>query len=155
MSHVLRRSTRFLPSLALVAGCAGSGSGNDAGVDANSTGGDRNPVCAAGESQGEVQAPLFLYNLPGETGWFASPVVSDLEGDGANELVVAQYSLFVYDSDGKLLAQAKEGLGRVYAPHVVADLDADGTTEIVVGNDHQVIAYEWLSGTLAVKAGWP
>jgi hypothetical protein len=155
MGHVLRRCRLFIASLALVAGCAGSGSGDDAGADASSTGGDRNPVCETGESAGEVQAPQLLYNLPGETGWFASPIVYDLEGDGANELVVAEYSLFVYDSGGTLLAQASDGLGRVYAPHVVTDLDADGVTEIVVGNDHQVIAYEWTGGSLAVKAGWP
>ena len=61
----------------------------------------------------------------------------------------------MYDSQGVLLSSAKDGGGRVYAPHVVADLDADGVTEIVVGNSKQVIAYEWKAGKLSLKAGWP
>ena len=90
-------------------------------------------------------------NLPGETSWFASPVVADLDGDGKKELIAAYYSVMVYSSDGKQLAKASQGTGRVYAPHVVADLDGDGVLEIVVGNDKDVIAYNWQAGKLVEK----
>ncbi|MFH2000673.1 MAG: VCBS repeat-containing protein [Planctomycetota bacterium] len=103
----------------------------------------------------EIEEPEFLMNLSGQTGWFAPPVVFDLDHDGSNELIAAQYDLFVYNSQGGLLARGQEGSGRVYAPHVVADLDDDGITEIAVGRGHEVIVYEWISQGLSLKAGWP
>jgi hypothetical protein len=120
------------------------------------TGGERNPVCEAGESPGEVQEPVFWQNLgAGETSWFAAPIVEDLDGDGSRELVAAYYSLFVYDSSGELLDEVDAGEGRIYAPHVVADLEGDGTMDIVYGNAHEVYAFEWIDGALSAKAGWP
>jgi hypothetical protein len=91
----------------------------------------------------------------GQTGWFASPVVADLDQDGNNELVAGYYSLFVYDTAGRKLAQADGNDSRIYAPFVVADLDGDGTLEIVCGQGRQVYAYEWRQGALQVKPGWP
>lgn len=139
--------------------CSDSGSGSAGSEHLSrpdaSTGGTRNPTCTAGASAGEVQEPMFVRNIAGETSWFASPIVADLDGDGSNELVAAYYSLFVYDSAGELLAKASDGQGRIYAPHVVTDLEGDGTTDIVIGNDHQVFAYEWRAGALSLKPGWP
>ncbi len=131
-----------------------STAGTSAGT-AGTGGGGSGPVCDPGPAAGAVQAPEFRQNVPGETSWFASPVVVDLDGDGNRELVAAYYSVFVYDATLALLAEDGTGDGRVYAPHVVADLDGDGTTEIVVGRNHEVYAYEWVSNTLAIKAGWP
>ena len=132
------------------AGSAGSGGSGGAG----GTGGTPATACAKGKSSGAVQAPTFWKNLGVETSWFASPVVVDLDDDGKNELVAAYYSVFVYDDQGVVL-RPRADAGRVYAPHVVADLDGDGVTEVVVGNGKNVIAYEWKSGKLQLKAGWP
>ena len=117
-------------------------------------GGPQNPVCEAGVSSGDVQAPTFVMNLRGETSWYASPLVIDLDGDGQNELVAAYYSLFVFDASGTLIAEADGGEGRIYAPHVVTDLEGDGVMDIVYGNGHEVWAYEWM-GDLVQKSGWP
>jgi FG-GAP-like repeat len=130
----------------------GGGSGNSGG---STTGGTRNPTCDVGTSGGEVQAPAFWKNLDGETSWYASPVVMDLDGDGANELVASYYSTYVFDSQGNQLDKASDGDGRVYAPQVVVDLEGDGVTDVVVGNDKNVIAYEWKGGKLSMKPGWP
>jgi len=156
---------RHVAALVLVAatlGVAACGGGDDGDkgpgggtTGGSTTGGTRNPTCSAGASGGEVQAPEFWKNLDGETSWFASPVVMDLDGDGNNELVAAYYSVFVFDSQGNLLDKASQGDGRVYAPHVVADLEGDGTMDVVVGNDKDVIAFEWKGGKLALKSGWP
>jgi len=113
------------------------------------------PVCETGASSGAVQAPVFVRNLAGQTSWFASPIVTDLDGDGSRELIAAYYDVFVFSSDGTLLDRATDGSGRVYAPHVVADLDRDGTVEVVIGRGHEVIAFEWTGSALQVKAGWP
>ena len=113
------------------------------------------PVCATGTSAGAVRAPTFVRNLRGETSWYASPLVVDLDGDGTNELVAAYYSVFVFGSDSRLLATIGGGSGRIYAPHVVADLEGDGIMEIVYGNAHEVYAYEWRGGAAVLKTGWP
>lgn len=128
--------------------------GNTLGESAD-TGEPPPPACTPGEGPGDLQAPSFVANVSGETSWFASPVVIDLDGDGARELVSAYYSVFVHDAELALVAQDGTGDSRVYAPHVVADLDGDGTIEIVAGRGHQVYAYEFGGGALSIKAGWP
>ena len=134
------------------AGCTDDDGDNEP-RNKSATGGETNPICDARSSQGDVQAPEFRYNLQGQTSWYASPLIQDLDGDGDNELIAAYYSVYVFDSGGELLAELDGGEGRVYAPHVVADLDGDGTTEIVYGSGHEVYAYEWIGGEPQLKAG--
>ncbi len=90
-----------------------------------------------------VQPPRFVRNIAtGETGWFSSPGLVDLDGDGRLEIVVPFYSTFVFDAAGKQLGRGTATDGRVYAPSVVADIDEDGKQEIVVaGNSGTVAAY--------------
>jgi hypothetical protein len=103
-----------------------------------------------------VAKPQFVRRIdPGQTGWFSSPALIDLNGDGQREIVAPLYSTYVYSASGTRLATGKATKGRVYAPSVVADLDGDGVTEIVVGGSGTVGAYEWRGGTLVTKPGWP
>ena len=130
----------------------GNNNNNDSG---NSTGGLIHPVCEEGTTAGAVQAPQFMFNLKGQTSWFASPIVADLDGDQKNELIAAYYSLYVFDDQGNQLARADGNGGRIYAPHVVTDLEGDGIYEVICGQRHEVYAYEWRNGNLQIKAGWP
>ena len=137
---------------------AAASDGDTVEVDGNvggNTGGDLSPVCDCGTSSGPVAAPQHLMTLAGQTSWFASPLVYDLDGNGTSELIAAYYSVYVFDNNGNLLDRADDGEGRVYAPHVVADLDGDGIVEVVAGNGKHVWAWEWRSGALVVKQGWP
>jgi hypothetical protein len=151
---------------------AEAGDGGDSGADGDADGdvdGDGDvdsdsdadadlfaPVCEPGASPGEVAAPELVRNLRGgETSWYASPVVTDLDGDGDNELVAGFYSLFVYDRDLRLVQRVEAGDGRMYAPHVVADLDDNGALDVVYGSDHEVYAFEWRGSALELRAGWP
>jgi hypothetical protein len=154
----------LISALIVLAGCGGGGGGSAGGgssgggtpvLGGNATGGDRNPVCAVGTSTGEVARPQFRMNLQGQTSWYASPVVADLNGDGQHQLIAAYYSLYVFGSDGTLLDRADGGSGRIYAPHIVVDLEGDGVADIVYGSGSEVYAYEWRSGGLSLKAGWP
>jgi hypothetical protein len=144
-------------TLASILTYAALGCGNDTTTKENqsTTGGTRNVTCTVGMSSGEVQPPEYRMTLSGQTSWFASPVIHDLDGDGTRELIAAYYSVYVHDAQGNVLAEADGGEGRVYAPHVVADLDNDGIVEIVYGSDHEVWAYEWRNKALSVKPGWP
>lgn len=149
--------------LLTVTGCGGGGGGTVSDesssptgiVDGSSTGGERNPVCTGGLSSGEVRQPNFVRNLSGQTSWFASPVVADLDGDGENELIAADYSLSAFSPDGGLIDRADGNGSRIYAPHVVVDLEGDGTVDIVCGQGRHVCAYEWRDRKFSIKTGWP
>jgi hypothetical protein len=139
-------------------GTTACSSGGDDGLSrdgGSSTGGERNAICAAGEPSAEVQEPVFVANLRGQTSWYASPVIADLDGDGRNELIAAYYSVYLFDSERQLLADSDDGDdGRVYAPHVVVDLEGDGSREIVVGRGHEVVAYSWSGSSSALDRRW-
>jgi hypothetical protein len=159
-------------ALGIVIACSGSDDGNRAGggpgaADGGgaSSGGPRDggvladgavaptTTCVSEGGTAAVQKPTFVRNLStGETGWFASPALVDLDGDTKLEIVAASYSTFVFDASGKKLAKATATQGRVYAPHVVADLDGDGKLEIVVGgNEGTIAAYNYAAGALTPK----
>jgi len=152
-------------SIALVSALAcgdsrsGSGGGDDGGVPREGgtvlNDGSVAPTaaCKSEGGTGTVAMPTFVRNIAaGETGWFSSPAVVDLDGDGTKEIVAPLYSTFVFDPKGKQLAKGTATKGRVYAPGVVADLDGDGVKEIVVGgNAGTVAAYNYKNGALVPK----
>jgi hypothetical protein len=113
--------------------------------------------CAAAKGTAAVAAPRFVRTIAtGETGWFASPALVDLNGDGRLEIIAPFYSTFIFDSKGRPLGKGTATKGRVYAPGVVADLDGDKVPEIVVGgNEGTVAAYELRGGRLKLEPGWP
>ena len=118
---------------------------------------DDAPRAAHAAAKRKVAAPRFVRRIAtGETGWFSSPGLADLDGDGRLEIVAPFSSTFVYSAKGRLLGKGTATKGRVYAPAVVADLDGDRVPEIVVGgNDGTVAAYDLVGGQLRVKPGWP
>ena len=76
----------------------------------STTGGTREPTCEAGDSAGEEEEPVFWKNLSGQTGWFASPVVQDLDGDGREDLVTLTLRFSMFQAL-KILATKKIGIG--------------------------------------------
>jgi hypothetical protein len=82
----------------------------------SATGGERNPVCTAGQAAATAvsSSPYSSDNLYGQTSWFASPVVADLDGDGENELIAAYYSLYAL-SPGR---RSDRPGGRQRQPHL-------------------------------------
>jgi hypothetical protein len=113
--------------------------------------------CVRRATTSAVAAPAFVRRIAtGETGWFSSPSLVDLNHDGKLEIVAPFYSTFVFDSAGRPLGKGTSSKGRVYAPSVVADLDGDGGSDIVVGgNAGTITAYELRAGRLSVRPGWP
>ena len=69
--------------------------------------------CAPAGGMSSVKRPQFVRNIPtGETGWFASPSLVDLNGDGKLEIVAPFYSTFVFDAKGHLLGKGTASKGR-------------------------------------------
>ena len=85
-----------------------------------------------------IQAPALKWQHGGcysswcETGWYSSPAVADLDGDGTMEVIGAAYTLFVLNGeDGTLQWSVNPAGSRVWPGVVVADVDEDGDLEIV------------------------
>jgi hypothetical protein len=142
---MLRLVPALVASVAFVT-LSGSSSATRAGV-----------ACAPAGGTAAVAAPRFVRTIAtGETGWFSSPGLVDLNGDGRLEIVAPFYSTFVFDAKGRTLGKGSATKGRVYAPGVVADLDGDKVPEIVVaGNKGTVAAYDLVRNHLRLKRGWP
>jgi hypothetical protein len=164
------RNIAMKPAVAFLvvalAGCSSSNSGpTGPGPNVVYPDGSVAPTvtCVSEGGSAPVAMPVRVRTMTGdkswaETGWFSSPGLVDLNGDGKKEIVAPFYSLFVFDSAGATLSTIKEGAytkGRIYAPAVVADLEGDGVMEVVAaGGEGTVAAYEWKNGALALKSGW-
>ncbi len=79
-----------------------------------------NQTCEDVGGDTSVSKPELLMNLSiGNTGWFSSPAVYDLDGDGTKEIVAPFYDVGVWDVSGNLLytiPHDDQHMGRVYAP---------------------------------------
>ena len=97
---------------------------------------------AAGSNNGPqaaIQPPQLLWQNGGcysswcETGWYASPAVVDLDGDGRVEVVGGAYSIFILDgSTGDLIDRLDTPGSRIWPGVVVGDIQEDGKPEIVI-----------------------
>ena len=118
-----------------------------------------NRTCRDDGGSTAVSEPRFVRNLSiGNTGWFSSPAVYDLDGDGTREIIAPFYDIAIWDAEGNLIYRQERDYhaGRVYAPSVVADLEGDGVVEVVVAaGEGTVAAYEWRDAALRIKNGWP
>src|SRR5436189_4364268 len=60
--------------------------------------------CVRAKHEAKVSAPRFVRHIvTGETGWFSSPGLVDLDGDGKLEIVAPDYSTFVFNANGRML----------------------------------------------------
>jgi uncharacterized repeat protein (TIGR01451 family) len=85
-----------------------------------------------------IQAPMLKWENGGcysswcETGWYASPAVADLNGDGSMEVLAGAYTLFILNGeDGSVQDSIDTPGSRIWPGVVVADLDGDTDWEIV------------------------
>lgn len=119
-----------------------------------------------------VQAPILKWQQGGcysswcETGWYASPAVADLNGDGQPEVIASAYSVVALDgATGHLLWRVRSGhdrnenpdvvkdVGRTWPGIVIADVDGDGQPEIVTAHGGGFVAVYDRNGYF--KPGWP
>jgi uncharacterized repeat protein (TIGR01451 family) len=99
-----------------------------------------------------------------ETGWYSSPAVADLDGDGAMEVIGSAYTIFALDgatgdvewstSSGHDRSQPEtDNVGRTWPGIVVADVDDDGSLEIVTAHGGGYVSVYNNNGYF--EPGWP
>jgi hypothetical protein len=108
------------------------------------------PVSAAGFS-----APVLKWSRGGcysswcETGWYSSPALVDVNGDGKLDVVASAYSLVALNGpDGHLLWRAGGISHRTWPGIVVADIDKNGKTEIVTAQSGGYLTVYNLAGQM-------
>lgn len=88
-----------------------------------------------------------------EEAWLGSAAVADLDGDGANEIVVPRgEALLVWGADGELRFKFPAGGGRIWASPVVADFGGGPELEIAFAAREKIFM---LDHTGAVRPGFP
>lgn len=119
-----------------------------------------------------IAAPALKWQHAGcysswcETGWYSSPAVADLEGDGSIEVIGSTYTIFVFDGPtGTLEWRVKSGhdrsenpdsvsnVGRTWAGIVVTDTDNDSHLEIVTAHHEGYVSVYNQYGYF--ESGWP
>jgi hypothetical protein len=84
-----------------------------------------------------------------ETGWYSSPAVADINGDGKNEVIASAYSLWALNGDnGALIWRAGNTNNRTWPGVVVADIDKDNNKEIVIAQSGPYVSAYKLDGSL-------
>lgn len=90
-----------------------------------------------------IQAPVLKWSLGGcysswcETGWYSSPAVADLDGDGTMEVLGAAYTLFTLNGEDGTEQWHEDPPGssaRTWPGVVVADIDGDADLEVVTAH---------------------
>ncbi|MDR1438600.1 MAG: VCBS repeat-containing protein [Clostridiales bacterium] len=130
-------------------------------------------AAAAEKAPAPVKAPELKYSQKGtfehwaEDTYSVTPVVADIDGDGALEVVTASYTISVLDAatgalkwrvnSGKDITskfvEVGGGNGAMFADVEVADIDADGSPEIITTHSGGCISV--LDKTGRFKPGWP
>ncbi len=115
---------------------------------------------ASHDANAAIGAPTLKWSRcwPGswcETGWYASPAVADIDGDGQKEVLWGGYTLMaVNGATGAVEWHASSpGGSRLWPGIVVADLDNNGSLEIVTGDGSGYISV--YTGNGANYLGWP
>ena len=131
--------------------------------------GTQPPTCTSMPAS-EIQAPAVKWQNAGcyaswcETGWYSSPAVADLDGDGAMEVIASAYSIVVLDGEtGAVQWRMASGhdrsepdadsVGRTWPGIVVADVDGDSEPEIVTAHSGGYVSVYDSQGYF--EPGWP
>lgn len=123
---------------------------------------DLTPVPVTGQTGTAVYLPLVrsgwtltlkwqnggCYSSWCETGWYSSPAVADVNGDGQNEVIASAYSLMALNGDtGALIWRAGGTANRTWPGIVIADIDRDNSKDIVIAQGGGLVTVYALNGT--------
>ncbi len=96
----------------------------------------------------EIAAPVLKWQKGGcfsswcETGWYSSPAVLDLDGDGDVEVIGGLYALFLLDgATGTQIKSIDPAGSRAWSDIAVGDIDNNGDLEVV--SVHSTYVHVW------------
>lgn len=114
----------------------------------------RDPDAGVGPPR-EVERPILARELADRwhMGWRASPVVADLDGDGANEILLPREGLILVYGAGDVPALRIPLSGRIWASPAIADLVPDSPGPEIVATVRDRI-FAW-SATGDLLPGFP
>ena len=134
--------------------------------------GFQNGLTSEATSPQTIQAPVLKWQHGGcysswcETGWYSSPAVADLDGDGAAEIIGSAYSIVALDGDTGAVEwkinsgydrskvhNPNDNVGRTWPGIVIADIDGDGQLEIATAHGGGYVAVYDAQGYF--ESGWP
>ena len=101
-----------------------------------------------------VSAPVLKWQRGGctsfcQTGWYSSPAVADLNGDGQPDVIWGSYDVVSLNGVTGALQWRGANAQRVWPGVAIADLTGDGTLEVIVGRgSDQVTVYDRLGTVL-------
>jgi hypothetical protein len=120
------------------------------------------PVVGEGEDEHFIYLPFIhkgwaitrkwqnagCYSSWCETGWYSSPAVADVDGNGKNEVIASAYSLMALDGEtGALIWRVGGTANRTWPGVVVADIDRDSRQEIIIAQGGGLVTAYNLDGT--------
>jgi len=127
------------------------------------------PLCCSLPVQASVQAPVLKWKEGGcysswcETGWYSSPAVADLDGNGTKEIIASAYSVVALEgSTGNVLWRVDSGKDRTSRPGYshrtwpgiwISDIDGDSSPEIITAHSGGYVSVYNNEGYF--KPGWP
>ena len=151
--RLLAAALALLAASLVPAGSPSAGSGTAAAPTTDAAAG----ACADEGGTSAVKKPRFVRQIAtGETGWFASPGLVDLDGDGRLEIVAPFYSTFVFDAKGRQLGRGT-GDRRVGSTRPAWSRTSRVTarrTSWSAGNEGTVAAYEFRAAGCPASDGW-
>ena len=125
--------------------------------------------CRVSLTHADVQAPVLKWQYGGcysswcETGWYSSPAVADLDGDGTMEIIGSAYSVVALKgATGEVIWRVDSGRDRTSPPGYshrtwpgiwVQDIDGDHVPEIITAHSGGWVAVYNNQGYF--KPGWP
>ena len=107
----------------------------------------------------DVRTPVLKWQYGGctsfcQTGWYSSPAIVDVDGDGRAEVIAGSYDLVSLDGATGALLHRVASSARIWPGIAVADLNRDGHLSVVIGrNNGTATAFD--AATLVPRGGWP
>jgi hypothetical protein len=101
-----------------------------------------------------VAAPTLKWQRGGcfsswcQTGWYSSPAVADLDGDGRPEVIWGSYDVVALNGEDGTLQWRAANSSRVWPGIAVADLTGDGSLEVIVGRGGDQLTVYSNTGTV-------
>jgi hypothetical protein len=119
------------------------------------------PIATQASPAAHISPPVLKWTRGGcqttwcRTGWYASPAVADIDGDGSPEVVWTDYRMVVVNGeDGSdQWVASNPGGGRGWPGVVVADIDEDRDLEIISAHSDGWVAVYQDDGS--AYPGWP